>query len=37
MLRGSGASSHPRRRFLIATVTDYWIVRFRGRWPSGFM
>jgi hypothetical protein len=28
MPREGGASSKPRRRFLIVTVTDCWILRF---------
>src|ERR1700687_371131 len=31
MPRESGASSNPGRPFSIRTVTEYWIVRFRGR------
>jgi 2-oxoglutarate dehydrogenase E2 component (dihydrolipoamide succinyltransferase) len=32
MPRESRASSNPRRLFSIRTVTEHWIVRFRGRW-----
>src|SRR6185369_10960546 len=32
MPREGRASSNPRRLFSIRTVTEHWIVRFRGRW-----